>query len=185
MTVAYNSPKSKGGEIAIVRAGGDPGSPAIRLPAEGVRGTQALETSRLKPGRYEAMLLDRDGDRLDRVSFVLRSRHPKTRLSTDRKTYRPGEPIRVTWGDGPANRWDWVAVYRAAAANPQKDDYLVWDYTNRHASGTLPPRTNGSVTLGPKAQGNPWPLPPGHYVARYLLTDQYHSAAAAKFSVSR
>jgi endonuclease/exonuclease/phosphatase family metal-dependent hydrolase len=185
MTVAYNAPSVNGNEIAIVRAGGDPDSPAIRLPAEGVRGTEALETSRLGPGRYEAVLRDRDGDPLDRISFVLRPRHPKTRISTDRKTYRPGEPIRVTWADGPANRWDWVAAYRASAANPHKDDYLDWAYTHRHASGTLPPRTNGSVTLGPHAQGNPWPLPPGRYVVHYLLADQYHSAAATRFRVTR
>jgi endonuclease/exonuclease/phosphatase family metal-dependent hydrolase len=185
MAVAYNAPSSKGNEIAIVRAGRDPDSPAIRLPTEGVRGTKGLETSRVKPARYEAVLLDRDGDRLDRISFLLRSRRPKTRISTDGKTYRPGEPIRVKWADGPANRWDWVAVYRASAANPQKDDYLTWAYTGGHASGTLPPRTNGSVTLGPNAQGKPWPLPPGRYVVRYLLVDQYHSAAATSFSVSR
>jgi endonuclease/exonuclease/phosphatase family metal-dependent hydrolase len=185
MTVAYNAPTFKGNEIAIVPAGGDPGSPAIRLPADGVRGTRGLDTSRLEPARYEAVLRDRDGDRLDRVSFLLRSLHPRTRISTDRKTYRPGEPIRVRWADGPANRWDWVAVYRASAANPQKDDYLVWAYTGRHASGTLPPSTNGSVTLGPNAQGKPWPLPPGRYVVRYLLVDQYHSAAATRFAVSR
>jgi endonuclease/exonuclease/phosphatase family metal-dependent hydrolase len=185
MTIAYNAPTLKGNQIAIVLAGGDPDSPAIRLSAEGVRGMRSLDTSRLKPARYEAVLRDRDGDRLDRISFLLRSRHPRTRISTDRKTYRPGEPIRVRWADGPANRWDWVAVYRASAANPQKDDYLVWAYTGRHASGTLPPSTNGSVTLGPNAQGKPWPLPPGRYVVRYLLVDQYHSTAAARFAVGR
>ena len=79
----------------------------------------------------------------------------------------------------------WVAVYRASAANPQEDDYLDWAYTHDHASGTLPPTTQGSVMLGPHAQGNPWPLPPGRYVAHYLLTDQYHSAAATRFSVRR
>jgi endonuclease/exonuclease/phosphatase family metal-dependent hydrolase len=185
MTVAYNAPGLDANEIAIVRAGGDPDSPAIRLPAEGVRGTQGLDTSRLKPGQYEAVLLDSSGNRLDRISFVLRPRHPKTRISTDHKTYRPGQPIRVTWTNGPANRWDWVAIYRASAANPQKDDYLDWAYTHDHASGTLPPTTQGSVMLGPHAQGNPWPLPPGRYVAHYLLTDQYHSAAATRFSVRR
>ena len=54
-----------------------------------------------------------------------------------------------------------------------------------HASGTLPPTRQGSVMLGPNAQGNPWPLPPGRYVVHYLLTDQYHSAAGTRFSVSR
>jgi endonuclease/exonuclease/phosphatase family metal-dependent hydrolase len=185
MTVAYNAPTSNAKEIAIVRPGGDPDSPPIHLSAEGARGTEGLDTSRLKPGRYVALLLDDGGDPLDRIGFVLRGRHPETTISTDRRTYRPGEPIRVRWVDGPANRWDWLAVYRASASNPRKDDYKLWDYTWRHASGTLPPRTNGSLTLGPNAQGNPWPLPPGRYVVHYLLADQYHSAAATRFSVRR
>ena len=86
-----------------------------------------------------------------------------------------GDPITVRWTDGPANRWDWIGVYRADAADPEKDDYLVWGYTGGHDAGALPPSTEGELVLGRDHQGKPWPLPPGRYVVHYLLTDQYTS----------
>ena len=105
-------------------------------------------------------------------------------LSTGRRTYAPGEPIEISWKNGPANRWDWLGVFKAGASAPHKDSYTIWSYTGQHASGTVPPSTDGSVTLGPDAQGRPWPLPPGDYVVHYLLADQYNSAGSAKFTVS-
>ena len=184
ITVAYNAPDSHGNKIAIVPEGGDPSSPARRLDVRGERGTTTLDTSSLHPGGYQAAL-EGEGDELARVSFWLRDPQAEIEVSTDRRAYARGEPIEVDWSDGPANRWDWLGVYRASAADPRSDDYLIWGYTGLHASGTVPPRTEGSVTLGPDAQGGPWPLPPGHYIVRYLLADQYNSAGSARFTVRR
>ena len=185
ITVAYNAPDSDGNQIAIVPQGGDLRSPARRLDVRGERGTKTLDTSSMDPGGYEAVLVHGEGDELARISFWLRDPQAETEVSTDRRTYGRGEPIEVDWSDGPANRWDWLGVYRASAPDPSSDDYLIWEYTGRHASGTVPPRTEGSVALGPDAQGGPWPLPPGHYIVHYLLADQYNSAGAARFTVRR
>jgi len=185
ITVAYNAPGSDGNQIAVVPDGGDPSSPARRLDVPGERGTTTLDTSSLDPGGYQAVLVDGEGGELARISFWLRDPQAETEVSTDRRTYAPGEPIEVDWSDGPANRWDWLGVYRASAADPRSDDYLIWAYTGLHASGTVPPRTEGSVTLGPDAQGAPWPLPPGQYIVHYLLADQYNSAGSARFTVTR
>jgi endonuclease/exonuclease/phosphatase family metal-dependent hydrolase len=182
ITVAYNAPDSHGNKIAIVPEGVDPSSPARRLDVRGERGTRTLDTSSLHPGGYQAVL-EGEGGELARVSFWLRDPQAEIEVSTDRRAYARGEPIEVDWSDGPANRWDWLGVYRASAADPRSDDYLIWGYTGLHASGTVPPRTEGSVTLGPDAQGGPWPLPPGHYIVRYLLADQYNSAGSARFTV--
>ena len=138
----------------------------------------------MDPGSYEAVLVHGEGDELARISFWLRDPQAETEVSTDRRTYGRGEPIEVGWSDGPANRWDWLGVYRASAPDPGSD-YLIWEYTGRHAAGTVPPRTEGSVTLGADAQGGPWPLPPGHYTVRYLLADQYDSAGETRFTVRR
>jgi hypothetical protein len=183
ITIAYNAPDSDGNQIAIVPESGDPSSPARRLDVRGERGTTTLDTAGLEPGGYQAVLVDSQGDELAGISFWLRDPHAETEISTDRRTYGPGEPITVDWSDGPANRWDWLGVYRASASDPTSDDYLIWGYTGLHASGTLPPRTEGSVTLGPDAQGGPWPLPPGRYIVHYLLADQYNSAGSARFTV--
>jgi hypothetical protein len=94
-----------------------------------------------------------------------------------------GEPIEVTWDDGPANRWDWIGVYEASAANPKQDDYLLWGYTGGHDAGALPPTVFGAMTMGPDSQGRPWPLPPGDYRIHYLLADQYSSAGFVEVTV--
>jgi hypothetical protein len=185
ITLTHNAPGSDPGEIAIVPAGGDTDSPAVSLEATGDRGSTKLDTAGLDPGGYEAVLLDAGGSELARVPLWLRDPRATTELTTGRRTYAPGEPIGVDWRDGPANRWDWLGVYRAGAADPKSDDYLIWAYTGEHASGTVPPSTDGSLTLGAGSQGGPWPLPPGDYVVHYLLADQYNSAASARFSVRR
>lgn len=115
--------------------------------------------------------------------FWVRSREADVRISTDRSTYGVGEPVEVSWEDGPANRWDWIGVYHADAADPHTDDYLLWGYTGGHESGALPPSVTGSMTLDDSSQGRPWPLPPGDYVVHYLLTDQYKSAGSVGFTV--
>jgi hypothetical protein len=184
ITIAYNDPGSAGGEIAIVPEGDDPDSAVETVEAPGANGTPKLDTSGMDPGAYEAVLADGDGAEVARVAFFLRDPDAVLELSTDRRSYAPGEPIEVSWSDGPANRWDWLGVYKAGASDPQDDSYMIWGYTGQHASGTVPPSTEGSLTLGPEAQGQPWPLPPGDYVVHYLLADQYNSAGSARFAVT-
>ena len=73
----------------------------------------------MEPGGYEAVLLDDVGAARwpgSRSAFGIRE--AQLELSTDRRTYAPGEPIEVSWADGPANRWDWVGVYKAGGVGP-------------------------------------------------------------------
>jgi hypothetical protein len=106
------------------------------------------------------------------------------RVSTDRPSYRVGEPIEVSWTEGPANRWDWVGVYPAAKFDPNVDSYLIWNYVGQHAAGAVPPSVEGSMTLDETAMGKPWPLPPGRYVVHYLVVDRYRSIGSATFEVA-
>jgi len=115
--------------------------------------------------------------------LTVRPRQARIHLATDAASYRVGQPITVRWTHGPANRWDWVAVYRAGADDPNTDDYLVWAYTGGHDAGALPPSTHGALVLGRDQQGSPWPLPRGRYTVRYLLTDQYDSVGSTGFTV--
>jgi hypothetical protein len=149
----------------------------------GSSGSVRMHTDGLAPGSYRVALLDPDGTVVAGNRFTVRPHHAQIHLTTDAHSYRVGTPITVRWTNGPANRWDWVALYRAGADNPQKDSYLVWSYTRGHDSGALPPSTHGRIVLGPDAQGGPWPLPPGRYTAHYLLTDQYDSAGSTTFAV--
>ncbi len=184
VTVTYEAPRSPGGEVAIVAPGADPGSAALRQVAPGARGTLTFDTASLDPTGHDVVLTRSDGTEVARVPIWVRAKDARVRLTTDRQDYPVGEPIQVSWTDGPATRWDWVAVYRASASDPNVDPYLIWAYTGLHASGTVPPSVTGSVTLGPDTQGRPWPLPPGDYVMRYLIEDQYESLRSASFTVT-
>ena len=128
-------------------------------------------------------MLDSGGRELARNSFWVRSKNADVAIDTGKDTYAVGEPIDVTWDDGPANRWDWIGVYRASASDPQEDDYLLWGYTGGHESGALPPQVFGQMTLNEDSQGGHWPLPPGDYRIHYLLTDKYASAGYTALTV--
>jgi endonuclease/exonuclease/phosphatase family metal-dependent hydrolase len=178
VTVSYRLPDGTGAGAVTLR-----GPSSRSREVAGGSGTWTFGTRRMGPGAYTVGLEDRDGETLARNRLHLRPDHARVALTTDRTTYDVGEPIGVRWTDGPGNRWDWIGVYRAGAADPAKDDYLVWGYTGGHDAGALPPRVDGRLVLGRDHQGKPWPLPPGRYVVHYLLTDQYVSAGTARFAV--
>ena len=184
LTVSYRTTGE--GSVAVVKAGG---SPDAALQTEettgGLGSTQVFDTADMAAGPYDAVLLDVDGAELARVGFVVRDPQAEIRVSTDAASYEPGEPIVVSWEDGPANRWDWLGVYRAGAADPKVDSYTIWNYTGVHASGTDPPVVDGSVTFDDSTMGVPWwPLRPGRYVVHYLVTDRYRSIGSATFEVT-
>lgn len=159
------------------------GRSAATYPVTGSSGAVHLATGTLQPGGYRVDLREDGGALVATNRLVVRPRSARIHLTTDRTRYPVGRPITVHWTDGPANRWDWVAVYRAGADDPHRDSYLVWAYTGGHDAGALPPATHGSLVFGRDQQGRPWPLPPGRYTVHYLLTDQYHSIGSAHFTV--
>ena len=183
IAVTHNVPGSDANEVAIVPEGSDAAEAVETLAAAGDRGTTSFETAGWDPGPYEVVLTDGDGAEVARAPFYLRDPNARLELATDKRSYEHGEPIRVSWSDGPANRWDWLGVYEASASDPAADDYLVWAYSAGHAAGTVPPTTDGEATLGPASQGASWPLPSGDYVVHYLLADQYESAGSVEFRV--
>jgi endonuclease/exonuclease/phosphatase family metal-dependent hydrolase len=182
LTIAYRAPTAQG-SLAIVPSGGATSSPALTEDVTESLGTFDVDSSNLEPGGYDAVLVDGDGSEVARVAVWVRDPNAQIEVSTDAGTYGVGEPIVVSWTDGPANRWDWVGVYRAAKADPKVDYYLLWNYAGLHAAGAVPPSTSGSMTLDETAMGNPWPLPPGRYVVHYLVTDRYRSIGNASFEV--
>jgi hypothetical protein len=184
LTVSYRTTGE--GSLAVVKAGGAPDTALQTLGApKGFGATRAFDTADMAAGPYDAVLLDDDGMELARVGFVVRDPDAEIRVSTDAASYAPGDPIVVSWEDGPANRWDWLGVYRAGAADPKVDGYTIWNYTGLHASGTDPPVVDGSVTFDGSTMGIPWwPLEPGRYVVHYLVTDRYRSIGRATFEVT-
>jgi hypothetical protein len=181
--VTWNAPGSSENEIAIVAEGGDPADAVETLTASSERGSTSLDTAGWDAGAYEAVLVDADSAEVARISFDLRDPQAELELTTDKQAYARGEAIEVAWSRGPANRWDWLGIFKASAADPETDDFPVWTYADGHDAGTAPPETEGEAVLGRDSQGTTWPLSPGDYVVHYLLADQYESAGSAEFSV--
>jgi endonuclease/exonuclease/phosphatase family metal-dependent hydrolase len=178
LTVNYWLPAgAKGGSLAVS------GPTSASYDFSGRSGVVKVPTGDLAPGDYDVTLTGTGGRRVAQNSFVVRPKDARVELTTDARTYAVGQPISVRWADGPANRWDWIGVYRAGHDDTENDDYTVWGYTGGHDAGALPPTTAGELVLGPDHQGSPWPLPKGRYVAHYLLTDQYRSVGKVSFTV--
>ncbi|GDX32194.1 hypothetical protein LBMAG15_11280 [Actinomycetes bacterium] len=184
LKIRYHAPGNSTTTIVVVPEGSDK-SEAILTTVASESGATAVATSALPPDGYDILMLSSDGKELARNSFWVRSTTAGVDLRSGKDVYQVGEPIDISWQDGPANRWDWIGVYRANAANPNKDDYLLWGYVGGHDSGALPPQVFGSMALGAQSQGKPWPLPPGNYRIHYLLTDQYKSAGYRDITVTR
>ena len=101
-------------------------------------------------------------------------------LTSDRRTYRVGSPVRVSWTRAPGNNLDWIGLYRCHRTCGGPGSYLVYRYTRIAIEGRV---TFGRrVYLGEGSVS--WPLPPGEYVARLLVDDSYHSRGiSARFRI--
>ena len=128
----------------------------------------------LRPGRYEVALQDHHGAEVSRNEFWILAPYTKPTLEVGGQTFASGEPLPITWRNGPGNRYDWIGVYEAAAT--EKQSYLAWNYINA--------RSSGEMQLSAASAREGWPLPPGRYVARMLLDDGYGLLAeSAPFTI--
>ena len=107
--------------------------------------------------------------------------HPDVEIRTSRASYGVGEPIEVSWANGPGYRWDWIAVFRVGASD-LADAHLLWRHTWTRAAGTLTLDGDAAI-VDPSSIGGVWPLPPGDYAAAYLLDDAPIAAARTRFRV--
>jgi exonuclease III len=187
VTASYRAAAGGAKAVAVVREGGTPAdafeSPAVAAGEE-ASGSVELATQALHPGDYEVLLLGADDEVQARAPLWIQKPGAKPVFRTDSTAYASGEPIIVTWKNAPANRWDWIGVYKKGAADPDVDSYLVWQYTGGAGSGTSAGTVAGTLTMDRNAvEGEPWPLPAGDYVLYYLLADGYEWVARTQFRV--
>jgi exonuclease III len=187
VTAYYKAADGGAPSLAVVRTGGKPQdaleSHAVAKGAA-VSGSVELETQALSPGDYEVLLVGAGDEVQARAPLWIQRPGAKPILRTDSTAYASGEPIIVTWKNAPANRWDWIGVYKKGAADPNVDDYLIWQYTGGAGSGTSAGTVAGTMTMDKETiEGKPWPLPEGDYVLYYLLADGYEWVAKTEFRV--
>ena len=170
--------------VAIVDRSGPGGRRLVSRSTEGrTSGNLSLPTSRLRPGRYDVVLRDTGtGRTLARSPIWVYGPGSRARLTTDSRTYEPGEDVTVSWDGAPGQHLDWVGLYRCRRACAGPGSYLAYRYTHTRIRGSLVL----SDVADPGEGAPPWPLPPGRYVARLLVDDSYVVVAeTARFRVTR
>ena len=185
LTVTYQTEPGGAKEVAIVRAGGTPADFIVSSDIEpGTENGSVGFQGDWEPGDYEVLLVGADDEVQAQAPLWVQKPGAKPILTTDRTAYASGEPISVTWKNAPANRWDWLGVYKAGEADPNVDYYLIWQYTGGAGSGTSAGTVAGTMTMDKDTiEGEPWPLPSGEYVLYYLLADGYDWVAKTEFRV--
>ncbi len=136
-------------------------------------GTVRFSSAGWAPGAYQAVLRTAHRRALSRFRFWVVVQGAKAFVRTSQSSYAHGQPITVTVGNAPGDRWDWLGVY-SRGANPNVAYYLLWVYTKSAIQGRF--------KLGPAANG-PWPLPAGRYSVYLLRDDLYVKIARADFTV--
>ena len=129
-------------------------------------------SSRLRPGRYDLVLVDMARNHIETKAPVwVYGPHSRARLTSDRRTYPVGSPVQVSWTRAPGDNLDWIGLFRCHRTCGGPGSYLVYRYTRTAIEGTV---TFGRhVYLGEGSVS--WPLPPAQYVARLLVDDSYHA----------
>lgn len=100
-------------------------------------------------------------------------------LTVDKTLYLTGEPITVTFANGPGNSTDWIGIYPANIL-PGQTASTLWYYVNGSKTAGRRLR-NGTIVF--EAGSGSWPLPPGSWHAYFLRKDGYTVLASANFSV--
>ena len=180
LRVRFHARGLPGERVGLVRHG----SPRLLRGVSTIgrsNGVARVRTAHLRPGRYDVVLADRASGRREAAAPVWVYRPAShSHLTSDRRTYRVGSPIRVSWTRAPGNNLDWIGLYRCHRTCGGPGSYLVYRYTRTAIEGRV---TFGRrVYLGEGSVS--WPLPPGEYVARLLVDDSYHSRGiSARFRI--
>ena len=166
----------EGGKVAIVAAGGDAAKPLMSAPTnDGTdrRSVMTFGSVLLKPGAYDAALLNADGKELARAPFWIEAPGAAPTVSVDHPSYGDTEKIVASWKNAPGNRRDWLGIYKAG--DPDQMNYIAFVYTNAAIEGT--------VTFDDSVIGKA--LEAGDYEMRLMQDDAYLVLATTPFSVSQ
>ena len=158
-------PKQPRMTLRIVHHGGAADAALMQLPPQeaGYYGAVRFGSGALSPGRYDALLVDHDGNVRSRASFWVVQ--PGARPVLQAPRWRAKQPIRVAWRNAPADRFDWIGIWKAGDAD--LFNYYGFAYTRARVAGHT--RLAG--------------LAPGRYVARLLTDDGYAVLAQRTFTV--
>ena len=173
ISVRYSTPRGEAVDwIVIVPRGARPDRKSMWLPPQeaGFNGEVTFGSGGLVPGRYDAVLVTR-GDRvLSRSTFWVVRPGAQPRIDVPRRI-RAGATLRIAWRNAPADRFDWVGIWKARDAGDLYNSYLTFAYTGATVAG---------ATRIPLGRGT---YPPGEYVVRLMRDDGYGVLAGERLTV--
>lgn len=141
-------------------------------------GELRIPAGSLTPGHYEVALRT-PGKKVIESDFWIVDRNATPTVGVSQDMYESGEPIEISWQNGPGNRNDYLGIYEVGVNSNYDPDYdggLTWLYVS-----ALP---EGSIRLDETSSEVVWPLPPGKYVARLMKDDGYDTLAeSAPFEI--
>ncbi len=157
-----------GRKIAVMRGG----KPLMSIPIYDASDHLAsyFGTRTLAPGAYRAALLRGNGSVEASYRFWIEAPGTRPAIRATRTSFGRGDPIRLRFGGAPANKLDWVGIYREG-----EDDlyqYFGFKYTAARPSGRI---SFTKADLGT--------LAPGRYRATLMLDDGYSVLAETGFRV--
>jgi hypothetical protein len=176
VVASYHGDGSAGTRLVVVPQGAAADATpvaSVDAPQPLPLSTVTLPTSSWDPGAYDLVLVRSDGTEITRGSVWLEPSDAAT-ISTDRRVYRSGDPITVTWDGAPGNRWDWVGLY-PFHAKAGSGNYQQWFYTGSTVQGSHP--------LDATTHGGAWPLRPGRYTLYLLIDDSYVNVAGTDLRI--
>jgi phospholipase C len=119
-----------------------------------------------------------------------------TNIILSQTSYKSGEPIVITFVNGPGNPTDWIGIYPKGTVVMNGVASTLWSYVDEGLDMTQsPPKPihphtagaglkNGMVVLDQSTQnGNGWPLGVGQWMAYFLPLDQHSPIASVEFDV--
>jgi endonuclease/exonuclease/phosphatase family metal-dependent hydrolase len=164
------------GRVLVVSPAGAPSAAILAMPTNNGTDRNSLVyfgTVQLKPGAYDAVLVDAGGVELARAPFWIQAPGAMPEVDVDNTSYADNEAITVTWTNAPGHRRDWLGIYKAG--DPDQLNYLAFAYTGAAIEGT--------ATFDEAAIGGP--LEAGDYEIRLMRDDAYMTLAVSRpFSVS-
>ena len=158
----------RAGDPAVMRGG----RPLMSIPIYDASDHLAsyFGTRTLRPGAYRAALLNGDGSVEASYRFWIEAPGTRPSIGATRASYVRGEPIGLRFGGAPANKLDWIGIYRAG--DDDLYNYFGFKYTGARPSGRL---SFTKADLGT--------LDPGRYRATLMLDDGYSVLAETRFRV--
>jgi hypothetical protein len=108
-------------------------------------------------------------------------------VATSEPAFVAGEPIVVSFNNGPGNEKDWIGVTPHSLQS-----YILWSYCGSAVPPYTPHTSSGALTAGTIALdaaaldavlGKTWPIASGAYDVVFLSNNSYSQLAASRFYV--